>query len=73
MELESNGQSLSYMPDSVKDNEEYAKLALSNTAYAAAFISNRLMSDKAFVWEMFNQFDGGDFFYILDNGVLYHI
>lgn len=66
MELESNGQSLSYMPDSVKDNEEYAKLALSNTAYAAAFISNRLMSDKAFVWEMLNQFDGGDFFYILD-------
>lgn len=66
MELESNGQSLSYMPDSVKDNEEYAKLALSNTAYAADFISNRLMSDKAFVWEMLNQFDGGDFFYILD-------
>jgi len=67
MELESNGQSLYYMPDVVKDNEQYVRLALKNTVYASNYISKRLMGDESFVLEMLNQYESHDYFYFLNN------
>ena len=66
MVLSYNGQILDEMPACIRDNDEYATIALKNSGYAVNFISERLLKDSAFVWSILKELDGDYFFYVLN-------